>query len=425
MPSFFEIDNKSHVNLTHTFNIVKIEGSEYIVDFSYFKHLDKEGLARYESIKRFVNDYQEGLTDQIRRYLRDPHCFPSKNLLEIEEMIKVRLDFEKEKMLKFEMIIAQRERATQLNSAIEFIRKNGSDEMKKYLQTYNYECFLNGTLTSNLSRDMTEFTQTMIKYYEENKSKPNILLKVPNLQNTSQEEILHSNKLSEIDCDFSSQEQSLNSNKLPEISCDFDSIKTYICNKYNDDGPLLKKQKIKFPFSVDQIKDAIMASNHNVTEWVSMCSKAERDMQEPIIQAIALIIIDAFPKQIERTCIHLPMKKAVQQGKRISYKYTKGDGSQIGVIQVLKPSKFKGVKEIYMSLNDVRVDSSKIAGGIFYLNDKLMPEPFTEKRELPSNKRQKVSCETETRFSSLQQDIINDTLNVNGLPSLFINDSSN
>ena len=140
----------------------------------------------------------------------------------------------------------------------------------------------------------------------------------------------------------------------------------------------------------------IIASNHNVTEWVSMCSKAERDIQEPIIQAIALIIIDAFPKQIERTCIHLPMEKAVQQGKRISYKYTKGDGSQIGVIQVLTPGKFEGVKEFYMSRDDV--DGSKIAGGIFYLNKKLMPEPFTEKGELPSTKRQKVSCETTTRY---------------------------
>ena len=89
-------------------------------------------------------------------------------------------DLEKERMLRFEMIRAQRERAAQLSSAIEFIKKNGSDEMKEYLQTYYYECFLNESLTPGLSIDMTELTQTMIKYYEKNKEKFNTLLKVHN-----------------------------------------------------------------------------------------------------------------------------------------------------------------------------------------------------------------------------------------------------
>ena len=53
-------------------------------------------------------------------------------------------------------------------------------KMKEYLQTYYYECFLNESLTPGLSIDMTELTQTMIKYYEKNKEKFNTLLKVHN-----------------------------------------------------------------------------------------------------------------------------------------------------------------------------------------------------------------------------------------------------
>ena len=51
-----------------------------------------------------------------------------------------------------------------------------------------------------------------------------------------------------------------------------------------------------------------------------------------------------------------------------------------------------------MSLNEVRVDGSKIAGGIFFLNKKFMPEPFTEKENCLRQKDKKYLMKLKLDF---------------------------